>query len=191
MDSGPFYVPDNKRLKLKEGDLSKSKFVSITKNVLLKQLFDLNIFPKCGSFEVLSETFTVDFRNKTLIGADKQVPHDKLLSICDKQKLKYDEYQTQLILFWLISCFQKSPVIHSNMVLKQYISSANIRNCGWEIITRSGIYVGNITSHGERNGHPNQVRKRWIRQGSSWLSNLPDIIILCPERIKKGEQILC
>ena len=51
-----------------------------------------------------------------------------------------------------------------NMVIKQYTSSANIRNFGWEIMsslpTRSGstIYVGNITSHGERNGHPNQVR---------------------------------
>ena len=100
MDSGPFYLPGNKRLKLKEGDLLKSKFVSITKNVLLKQLFDVvNFFSERGSFEVLSKTFTVDFRNKTLIGADKQVPHDKLLSICDKQKLKYDEYQTQLILF--------------------------------------------------------------------------------------------
>ena len=61
MDSGPFYVPNNERLKLKEGNLSKSKFVSITKNVLLKQLFDLNVFPECGSFEALSETFTVDF----------------------------------------------------------------------------------------------------------------------------------
>ena len=59
--AGPFYLPDNERLKLKEGDLSTSKFVSINKNMLLKQLFDLNIFPEHGSFEVLSKTFTVDF----------------------------------------------------------------------------------------------------------------------------------
>ena len=61
IDLSPFYLPNNERLKLKEGDLSTLKFVSINKNMLLKQLFDLNIFPEHSSFDVLSETFTIDF----------------------------------------------------------------------------------------------------------------------------------
>ena len=109
MDTGPFYLPDNERLKLKEGDLSTSKFASINKNMLLKQLFDLNIFPEHGSFDILSETFTVDFRNKTLIGADKQVPRDKLLSICDRQKLDYDAISTPTDLILINLLLSKIP----------------------------------------------------------------------------------
>ena len=35
-DSGPFYMPENERLKLKEDDLEKFKFATIQKNKLLK-----------------------------------------------------------------------------------------------------------------------------------------------------------
>ena len=87
---------------------------------MLKQLFDLSIFPGHGLFEVSSKTFTIDFQNKTLIGADKQVPHYKLLSIYDKQKLKYDAIlnPTDLVLIdLLLSKIPGDSFKHSNQTI--------------------------------------------------------------------------
>ena len=36
---GPFYMPENERQKLKEGDLDSSKFVTISKTILLGNFF--------------------------------------------------------------------------------------------------------------------------------------------------------
>ena len=76
-DSGPFYMPANERLKIKEDDLENFKFAIIQKNKLLKEIFAVENWTGKEVIIVCGKKFIV---NTTKKGLDAQDSENKFVS---------------------------------------------------------------------------------------------------------------
>ncbi len=91
-DDGPFYMPENERQKLKEGNLLSSKFINIDKNTLIKTLFRHNIFhPGTTTISIADKQFQINHLKQTIYAPDKLLPFRTILSLCRARNVNIDD----------------------------------------------------------------------------------------------------
>lgn len=84
-DQGPFNMPENERRCLKNGNLSSSKFVTIKKETLLKELFQKQKWNTADQVVVCGSSFIAIAEKKQLLARERRLEPSKLFELCRKR----------------------------------------------------------------------------------------------------------
>ena len=83
---------ENEHKKLKAGNFASSKFVNIEKNILIKTLFQHNIFhPDTARIVIGGTKFKIDQIKQTMYTPDKILPFCSVLRLCRARNVNIED----------------------------------------------------------------------------------------------------
>ena len=84
---GPFYMSPTERKHLRNGDLLNSKFENITKDRLLKFIFEKKVFEGKLSFTLGTKEYRVDHAKETIYCPDSVLPFKIIIQLCKEKNI--------------------------------------------------------------------------------------------------------